>query len=234
MGEVALHLGTRTISVAGPLSYTVHAMWGQLVRVGDAVRLAAILLAVSCNGGPSTADCYGVCGEGTRCEAGRCLAATPTAAPVEPTPEEGKRGRKGKRRARAGEGDGESDAAATYQPVSDRHIPAYDAKATTVLGDAGSERLDDSIVRKELRELEPGFDRCIADAVAGGVTVGNGRVDFVFGLTASGKVDGVNAKAPAAIRDAGIVPCLRKVIFDHRFPRYDGPPMGVDYSFEVG
>lgn len=219
---------------SGPLSYAAHAMWGQLVRFGDAVRLGAVLLVVTCNGGPSVAECHGVCGEGTRCEAGRCVATAPSAAAQEPAPDEGKRGRKGKRRARAGEPDGDGDAAATYQPVSDRHIPAYDAKATTVLGDAGSERLDDATVRKELRELEPAFDRCIADAVAAGVTVGNGRVDFVFGLTASGKVDGVNAKAPAAIRDAGIVPCLRKVIFDHRFPRYDGPPMGVDYSFEVG
>jgi hypothetical protein len=206
------------------------------VRFTDAMSLVAIVLAVACSDGPSPSECYGVCGEGTRCEAGRCIVAAEPAAAVEPTPDEGKRGRKGKRRARAGEADvaGDSDAAASYQPVSDRHIPAYDAKATTVLGDAGSERLDDGVVRKELRKLEPGFDRCIADAVAGGVTVGNGRVDFVFGLTASGKVDGVNAKAPAAIRDAGIVPCLRKVIFDHRFPRYDGPPMGVDYSFEVG
>jgi hypothetical protein len=202
------------------------------VRVAEAVTIAAVLLGLACNGGPGATECYGVCGEGTRCEAGRCIATTSSVASVVPEPDEAKRGRKGKRRARADDGDG--DAAVSYQPVSDRHIPAYDAKATTVLGDAGSERLDDGTVRKELRELEPAFDRCIADAVAGGVDVGNGKVDFVFGLTAAGKVDGVNAKAPAAIRDSGIVPCLRKVIFDHRFPRYDGPPMGVDYSFEVG
>jgi hypothetical protein len=193
--------------------------------------LVLLVLALACNDGPGAEACHGVCGEGTRCEAGRCIATAPSPEPPEPEPEAKKRGRKGKRRGAAGDSEG---GASSYQPVSDRHIPAYDAKATTVIGDAGSERLDDAIVRKELRELEPGFDRCIADAVAGGVTVGNGRVDFVFGLTASGKVDGVNAKAPAAIRDAGIVPCLRKVIFEHRFPRYDGPPMGVDYSFEVG
>lgn len=200
-----------------------------------AMRLAcvAVLLAVACSeGSPGLAECYGVCGEGTRCESGRCVVAVPSPAPDEPAPDDEKRGRKGKRRARGV--DGESDVASSYQPVSDKHIPAYDAKATTVLGDAGSERLDDTVVRKELREIEPAFNRCIADAAEAGVTVGNGRVDFVFGLTASGKVDGVNAKAPAAIRDAGIVPCLRKAIFDHRFPRYDGPPMGVDYSFEVG
>jgi hypothetical protein len=195
-------------------------------------RTAAILgLAwIACTDRPQAADCFGVCGEGTRCEAGRCVAVAQVPEPAAPEPEDDKRGRK-RRRTRGGEDEGGSG---TYRPVSDRHIPAYDPNATTVLGDAGSERLDDPTVRKELRELEPAFDRCIADAVAAGVTVGSGRVDFVFGLTASGKVEGVNAKAPAAIGDSGIVPCLRKVIFDHRFPRYDGPPMGVDYSFEVG
>jgi hypothetical protein len=186
---------------------------------------------VACNASADAEACFGVCGDGTRCEAGRCVAIADAPEAAVPAPDDDKRGRKGKRRARNGDDDGGE--ASSYQPVSDRHIPAYDAKATTELGE-GSERLDDGTVRKELRELEPAFDRCIADAVAAGVTVGSGRVDFVFGLTPSGKVDGVNAKAPSAIRDAGIVPCLRKVIFDHRFPRYDGPPMGVDYSFEVG
>jgi hypothetical protein len=193
--------------------------------------LAIVGVVLGCADGPRAADCYGVCGDGTRCDAGKCVAIVEAPTPVEPEPEEGKRGRKGKRRAK---GDADDATAGAYEPVSDRHIPAYDAKATTVLGDAGSERLDDATVRRELRGLEPAFDRCIADAVTAGVSVGSGRVDFVFGLTASGKVDGVTAKAPAAIRESGVVSCLRKVIHDHRFPRYDGPPMGVDYSFEIG
>lgn len=161
------------------------------------------------------------------------------AAPVEPAPAAApaaKSGRRGKKRTGpAAATDGAAVAGSTYRPVADGHIPRYDAKATTVLDpDAGSERLGDAAVRSELRGLEPAFNQCIADAVAGGVEVGSGRVDFVFGLTATGKVSGVTAKAPAAIRDTGVLGCLRKVVFDHRFPRYDGPPMGVDYSFEVG
>ncbi len=192
-------------------------------------RLALALGLVACGGSPQAADCYGVCGAGTRCQAERCVAiAEPSPAPP-PEPDDAK-GRKGKRRAKAGAVDGSASA---YEPVSDRHIPAYDPTKTTAIGE-GSERLDDATVRKELSELEPAFDRCIADAAAAGVPIANGRVDFVFGLTPTGKVDGVNAKAPQPIRDSGIVSCLRKVIFDHRFPRYDGPPMGVDYSFEIG
>lgn len=192
------------------------------------------MLLFACGEGVDAATCFGVCGEGTRCEAGRCVV---SAAPVEPTPVVApatKAGKRGRRRGPGGPADDREDTGAAYEPVADGHIPRYDAKATTVLGDAGSERLDDATVRAELRQLEPAFNRCIADAVAGGVTVGNGRVEFVLGLTAKGKVSGVTAKAPPTIRDSGVVGCLRKVVFDHRFPAYDGPPMGVDYSFEVG
>jgi hypothetical protein len=194
------------------------------------LALAFALDLFACGDGPRAAECFGVCGAGTRCEAERCVAIAEPPEPPPLEPDDDARGRKGKRRAKTGASDA---GAGTYEPVSDRHIPAYDPTKTTALGD-GSERLDDTTVRKELRELEPAFDRCIADATAAGLTIASGRVDFVFGLTPTGKVDGVNAKAPAAIRDSGIVSCLRKVIFDHRFPRYDGPPMGVDYSFEIG
>jgi hypothetical protein len=44
----------------------------------------------------------------------------------------------------------------------------------------------------------------------------------------------VTVKAPAHLRVFGIVPCLRKALFTHRFPSWDGPAAGVDYSFQVG
>ncbi|MBX7080573.1 MAG: hypothetical protein K1X88_15345 [Nannocystaceae bacterium] len=198
--------------------------------------IASALLACGDAGDPSR--CFDVCGEGTRCEAGRCIAAAPSEPePVAAAPAPVRKG-KGRRRGRgASDDDDGSDAPAPaggYTPVDDSRVPRYDASATVVLDPAaGSERLDDTTVRAHLRKLEPSFDRCIADAVTAGVTVGSGRVDFVFGLAPSGKVTGVTAKAPAAIRDSGVIPCLRTVVFEHRFPDYDGPPMGVDYSFEI-
>jgi hypothetical protein len=200
-------------------------------RSGNVARMkrwAWLLAMAACNEGPGTAECFGVCGEGTRCDAGRCVAIAPRE-PIIDEPDDAKRARKGKRRGRASE----AEADATWSPISDREIPRYDPKADVEVGD-GSERPDDGAVKSQLRALEPDFDRCIADAIAAGVTVGNGRVEFEFGLTPSGRVAGVNAKAPAAIKDSGVVPCLRKVIYDHRFPKYDGPPIPVDYSFEIG
>ncbi|MBK6923333.1 MAG: hypothetical protein IPH07_38450 [Deltaproteobacteria bacterium] len=202
-----------------------------------AVAAAAVL---ACERGPDASTCFDACGEGTRCDGGKCVVVAAAAEPAAVAPEAKRSGRRGRRRPRAGgEGSGDdgdaSDATATYVPVDDRRIPKYDATATTVLDPAaGSERLDDATVRSHLRKLEPALDRCITDAATAGVSIGSGRVKFVFGLSPSGKVTGVTAKAPPAIRDAGIVPCLRQVVFEHRFPSYDGPPMGVDYSFEVG
>lgn len=192
---------------------------------------------LGCGDPEAAARCFDVCGAGTRCVSGRCEVVAepePEAAP-EPTTKVGKRGRKRGRGDASPDEDTAPAAAGTYTPVSDRHIPRYDATATQVLDpDAGSERLDDAAVRRELKSLEPALDRCIADAVAGGVEIGSGRVDFVFGLTATGKVSGVTAKASSAIQHSGVVGCLRKVVFDHRFPKYDGPAMGVDYTFEIG
>lgn len=208
-----------------------------MLRPLTLVRLALSSCLLGCGPEADAAACYGVCGEGTRCESGKCIAIPAAPEEAKPAAPEAKAGKRGRRRgsAIADDADDVRSDSATYQPVADGHIPRYDANATTVLDpDAGSERLGDATVRAELRGLEPAFDRCIADAVAGGVTIPAGRVDFVFGLTAKGKVDGVTAKAPAALRDTGILGCLRKVIHDHRFPTYDGPPMGVDYTFEVG
>ncbi|MFO0632576.1 MAG: hypothetical protein U0168_06990 [Nannocystaceae bacterium] len=201
-------------------------------------RWPLVLCALAaCSDAGDPTRCFDVCGEGTRCDAGRCVVAAAAApAPAEPALPESARKGKARRRGRTAADDGATAAGGggSYTPVDDSRVPRYDATATTVLDPAaGSERLDDATVRAHLRKLEPAFDRCIADAVSAGVTVGSGRVDFVFGLAPTGKVTGVTAKAPAAIRDSGVVPCLRTVVFEHRFPSYDGPPMGVDYSFEI-
>ncbi len=207
------------------------------VLVGTVGAASAVALLSSCDRGPAPETCYDVCGEGTRCENGRCVAEAPLAVeddPADPSPAE----RKGKRR-RGKRGDAEpapEKGGETFVPVDDSHIPRYDPRKTEVLDmNAGSERLGDRTIADHMRRLEPKFNDCIETAARhSDQEIRGGKVDFVFGIAPSGKVTSVTVKAPTHLDVFGIVPCLRKAVYDHRFPSFDGPPMGVDYSFEVG
>lgn len=181
-----------------------------------------------------------MCGEGTVCKAGMCVVAEADAK-AEPVIEEEFDAKTGKRRrgGRRGGADEDGEAVAegeAFTPVDDSDVAEFDANKTQVVDmKAGTERLDDELVRAHLRRLEPQFNECIETAAEQSEEeLRGGDVDFVFGIAPSGKVDGVTVKAPAHLRVFGIVPCLRKVLAGHRFPKFDGPAMGVDYSFDVG
>ena len=133
-----------------------------------------------------------------------------------------------------GGGDAGGEELPPFEPVNDRHIPAYRDK-TVNLDEYGSERLPDSTVDQHMNKLTGRFQKCITTAAMYSETsIGSGTLSFKIRLLPTGKVDGVSVRAPTNLKVFGIVPCVRKVVFDHRFPKYDGPPMGVDFSFEVG
>jgi hypothetical protein len=204
------------------------------------VTRALLLLAllVGCNDTPGVGGCYGVCGEGTVCRAGMCVVAgddAPAGTPAETDDEAPTKSGKRRRGSKKG-----SEALAAedpgFTPVDDSRVPEYDANKTQVIDmKAGTERIDDEVVRAHLRRLEPAFNRCIETAAQhSDADIGGGEVDFAFGIAPSGKVEGVTVKAPPQLRVFGIVPCLRRALADHRFPAFDGSTMGVDYSFRVG
>ena len=189
---------------------------------------------VACDDGRGSAGCFGVCGEGTECRNGQCVVAeAKEAAPAEPEeePEE-----KSSKRRRRGKSSIPGEAAVAFTPEDDSHVPEYDANKTQVIDmKAGSERLDDSVVNTHLRRLEPKFNACIEIAAEHSEEeLRGGEVDFTFSIAASGQVVSVTVKAPPHLRVFGIVPCLRNALASHRFPKFDGPTMGVDYSFKVG
>jgi hypothetical protein len=201
-------------------------------------RLGALALALACEAEGGRADCHGVCGPGTRCAGGLCVVADAPAGANEPAPstEEPRRRGRGRRR---GAVDGAADEPAA-DPVDappiddDASVPAYDRTATQVLDmKGGSERLADATVQTEMREVEPQLDRCIAAAVARGASVPPGKIELAFAVEPTGAVAGVDVRASAAVREAGVVPCLRKALAAHRFPAWDGPRADVEYAFEV-
>jgi hypothetical protein len=203
-----------------------------LRRLGLAV---VALVPVACDPAP----CDDRCGPGTRCQSGKCVveeapAVDTTGAARAAAPDEGRR--KGRRKGRRGRGRSDADGPATASaPVfDDSAIPRFDPNRVQTIGEGqGSERLSDRKVRQQLERLEPRFNRCIEQVASAGVEVGSGQVSFEIGIEPSGKVWGITATAPKALRASGVVACMRGAIHGHRFPSWDGPPMGVDYSFDV-
>ena len=63
--------------------------------------------------------------------------------------------------------------------------------------------------------------------------VGRGRLAVKLRLAGTGKVESVSVKAPASLDVWGIVPCARKAVYDHRFPTFDGPSVGVDFAVDI-
>ena len=179
----------------------------------------------------SAEDCGGFCGDGTVCQAGKCVvAAVKAEAEVEVEAEE-PRGKK-KRRRKGGKDGAADEGGGAGLPDQDGHIPRYRADRDEAIGE-GTERLSDRRVRQELATLEPAFDRCLARAAEVSEVELAGTVSFKIGIEATGKVWGVNASLPGGWEVPGLRVILRKVVWEHRFPSWDGPAMGVDYHFVV-
>ncbi|MEZ4454879.1 MAG: hypothetical protein R3B09_35845, partial [Nannocystaceae bacterium] len=116
--------------------------------------------------------------------------------------------------------------------VDDRHIPEYREKTQAIDLNGGSERLSDAVVSSEMRSLTPRFQRCIADVSAAFPDV-QGAVKIKARVAGGGKVESVSATAPSSIRESGAIPCIRKAVYDHRFPSVDGPGSTIDLRFDV-
>jgi hypothetical protein len=184
------------------------------------------------------ADCAGMCGEGTACEQGRCLVLADASEPeleTEAEAESKAKSRRG-RRGRRARGDAAAPATGKGPPVDDdSRVPRFDAKADQTIGAAdGSERLSDGVVDRELAKLDKTFQGCVRAANERVDELGVGKVEYEFGIAGSGKVTGVSARAPKNLSDAGLVPCVRKAVYGHKFPSFDGPQMRVSSSFTVG
>ena len=179
-------------------------------------------------------ECEGYCGAGTRCEADKCVPDVADEEPVAADEDVGKgkkKRRKGRRRkGRRGDDGGEEAVGLT---VDDSHVPKYDPNRTETIGE-GTERLSDRKVRQHLRRLEPKFNSCIERAAMATDDALTGVVYFNIGIEPTGKVWGVTVKAPAALKRHKVAACMRVAVYKTKFPSWNGPSMGVDYSFEVG
>ena len=176
--------------------------------------------------------CHDRCGAGTVCIEGRCELAPAEPAAEDDAPRKKKRTKtRKKRRARGSAGgEGVKDA-----QVPDGHVPRFNpTKSKTIDAGTGSERLSDNVINRELAKLDGKFQACIAAAArASEAELAPARVSYEFGIAPSGKVTGVNVRAPAQLKSLGVVSCVRVAIFGHRFPGFDGLEMGARSSFSI-
>jgi hypothetical protein len=176
-------------------------------------------------------DCGGACGEGTTCIEQRCEVAV--AEVVEQ--EDDKKGKKKRKRGRKKKGGSGGEGSTELVRVNDSHVPRFNPKKAKVIEEGtGSERLSDRTIDRTLKKLDPKFQDCIKKAVmASDEDVKSGRVVYEFGIGPSGKVTGVNVRAPAHLKALGVDSCTRVAVYGLRFPSFDGLEMGAEGSFSI-
>ncbi|MDC0723016.1 hypothetical protein [Nannocystis bainbridge] len=217
-------------------------------------RLVALALVTSfaCEPAPKP-ECATPCDPGSSCVEGQCVVDAPAAPPVTDDGKKKKKRRKKKRvrrtTAASAAGHGSEPATAPgdeveeaetpaeklppFVPVDDRKIPQFSSdKTQTIDLEAGSERPSERVLDQHFAKITPKITDCVITASRYG-DVGSGRLAVQLRLLPSGKVESVSVKAPASLSVWGIVPCARKAVFDHRFPGYDGPSVGVDFAVDV-
>lgn len=221
------------------------AYFAAVLRTPAAVRAAPIAWVLAAGFGCTTevrAPCDGLCGPGTECLEDRCqpIAVEPTKAEVPgKRKRQGKRGRKGASAAVGGDPaedgpEGSAEAAPPpFVPVDDSRVPQFsNAKPQALDMKAGSERLSESELDRHFAQVTPQIQRCVTTASAYG-DIGAGSLKFKLRVLPSGKVESVSLTAPTSLRVWGIPSCARRAVYDHRFPAYDGAPMGVTFGVDI-
>lgn len=123
-----------------------------------------------------------------------------------------------------------------FKPVEDKSIPQYDPNVARKLDmNAGEEQLSEPVLMSNMRDVEYEINKCLSTAACyQGQSLQGGQIDFQFRVGGDGKVESVTVKAPSQLSIFGIVPCSRKAVYDHQFPKFDGPGMTVNYNIQIG
>lgn len=203
--------------------------------------LAASPIACKRNGDSSApnGECGGLCGRGTRCDGSVCVvdysqdicssdqpAPRQQEVPIKPPIESW------------GECTVErSSLPKKHVPVNDKDIPQYDPNRARKLDwNEGEEQLSGPVLDSAMRDVEYKINECLAIAACyNNGSLKGGRMEMQISLSGkTGRVDSVSVSAPSDLQIFGIVPCVRRAIYEHEFPTYNGPPMNIKYSIEIG
>lgn len=186
---------------------------------------------------PVSGECGGLCGRGTRCDGKVCvvdygqdICASTTEPESEPQVE------MRPPITNWGECWEDRNQLPKFKPVDDKAIPQFDPNAVRRLDmNAGEEQLNEPVLMSNMRDVEYEINKCLSTAACyQGQSLAGGQIDFQFRIGGDGKVESVTVRAPQQLQIFGIVPCSRKAVFDHQFPKFDGPGMSVTYNIQIG
>lgn len=181
--------------------------------------------------------CADRCGEGTRCEAERCVGASPeTVAAAEPEPRgRGRRRRPGGRRS-AEEGSRTTSEAGEPTSTERDELPAWGGSDALDLPSQEVDMNSDSDGQLSNGQIEStmgrhwsAIRRCIAIAQVDRETPVRGRMSIGLRIHGTGEVAAVKVSPPGPLASTDLGPCVRSVVGRIRFPRFDGRDMVVTY-----
>lgn len=182
-------------------------------------------------GGPTGAPCGGRCGDGTRCDAGKCVPAVLlSAAPAASgEPADARKGRR-RRSSRRGAGTSETpdrlgESAADWAGSDDLDLPPQQID----MEHGGEQQLSNATIESTMGRSFGAIRRCILIAQSDRDTPVHGRMNIGIRIRPSGEVGAVQVRPPAALAGSEIVPCVRGVVGRIRFPGFDGRDMVVTY-----
>lgn len=114
-------------------------------------------------------------------------------------------------------------------------VPTFDPNATTELSSDGAERPDEYVLLGAFENQRARMDRCVEAAKDGADVQLQGTATMEVLLNPAGKRPlGVNGKVSEdAPTDTSLVECLRAATAAAPYPGYDGPPVIVEFDFEI-
>ncbi len=114
-------------------------------------------------------------------------------------------------------------------------VPTFDPNATTELTADGAERPDELVLLGAFERQRAQMDRCVEQAKEGEDVQLQGTATMEVLLNPAGKRPlGINGKvSDDAPKDTSLMECLRVATAAAPYPGYDGPPVIVEFDFEI-
>jgi PilZ domain len=125
---------------------------------------------------------------------------------------------------------------ATASAAATTSVPTFDPAGDVVMDmDSGGERPDQQLVLEAFSRRYDAIDACVVDSRGKSEKQLVGEAHVAVLLNPKGATPlGVNAELPApSAKDRRLHECLRAAAANAEYPSYDGPPIVVEFDFDL-